>query len=221
KVNATDAAGLTGSATASETVNPQGVPVVVVNAPTPNPANESQTVSVTWTVTSSATVTASCINWGDGSSACGLVGVTASSQVFTISVNATDAAGKTGSATASVTINDLTPVVTITSVSPNPATSGQTVSVAFTATDDEAISKTCISWGDGVSACGIVSPVTHVYTVTASTIFTITVNATDAAGKTGSATAMETVNPPGAPVVTVTAPSPNTANEGHTLTVTC
>jgi len=317
-VNATDAAGKTGSATAMETVNPPGAPVVTVNAPSPNTANEGQTVTVTWTVSSSGTVTASCINWGDGSSACGLVGTTSATHVynvgssasklftitvnatnsggtgsgtntvtindlaptvtvtapasanegasvsvsftatddeaisrtcvnfgdgssvcaaspvthvystggvaskaFTITVNATDAATVVGSNTASITINDIAPTVTVTAPASASEGAGQTVSVAFTATDDEAISKTCISWGDGVSACGITSPATHIYTVSVGTTFTIKVNATDAAGLTGSATASETVNPPGqVPVVTVNAPSPNTANEGQTVTVT-
>src|SRR3989441_163500 len=232
KVNATDAAGLTGSATASETVNPPGqVPVVTVNAPSPNTANEGQTVTVTWTVSSSATVTASCINWGDGSSACGLVGTTSASHVynvgssasviFTITVNATNSGG-TGKGTNTVTVNDLTPVVTITSVSPNPANEGATVSVIFTATDDEAISKTCIAWGDGASACGVTTGVTHMYASTGNTMsktFTITVNATDAAGLTGSNTASETVNDR-PPVVTVNSPTPNPALTGQTVTVT-
>src|SRR2546425_8628753 len=223
-VNATDAAGVTGSNTASITINDLA-PTVTVTAPAS--ANEGASVSISFTATDDEAISRTCVNFGDGSSVCAAGPVShvystggVASKAFTITVNATDAAGKTGSNTASITINDLAPTVTVTDVSPNPATSGQTVSVAFTATDDEAISKTCISWGDGVSACGIVSPVTHVYTVTASTIFTITVNATDAAGKTGSATAMETVNPPGAPVVTVNAPSPNPANEGATVSVT-
>jgi hypothetical protein len=226
-VNATNSAG-TGSGRNTVTINDLA-PTVTVTAPAS--ANEGATVSVSFTATDDEAISKTCVNFGDGSSVCGaspqthvyhLAG-TSASVVFTITVNATDAAGKTGSNTASITINDLTPVVTITSVSPSPATSGQTVSVVFTATDDEAISKTCIAWGDGVSACGITSPVTHMYTVSVSTIFTIAVNATDAAGLTGSNTASETVNPVSIvppPVVTVNAPTPNPALTGQTVSVT-
>src|SRR2546428_1063927 len=168
----TDNLGATGTATGSVMVS-SGLakPVVTVNAPTPNPANEGATVTVTWTVTGSS-ITASCINWGDGSSACGLVGVTSATHVynvgsvaqkiFTITVNATNSAG-TGSGTNTVTVKDLIPVVTVTSVSPNPVNEGSPVTLSFTAADDEAIVKTCVNWGDGVTACGIASGVTHVY----------------------------------------------------------
>src|SRR2546428_529772 len=224
-VNATDAAGVTGSNTASITINDLA-PTVTVTAPAS--ANEGASVSISFTATDDEAISKTCVNFGDGSSVCAASPVShvystggVASKAFTITVNATDAAGITGSNTASITINDLAPTVTITSVSPNPATSGQTVSVAFTATDDEAISKTCISWGDGVSACGITSPATHIYTVSGGTTFTIKMNATDAAGVAGSATAAEAVNPPVQERdVTVNAPSPNTANEGQTVTVT-
>src|SRR2546427_2861138 len=209
----TDNLGATGQATGSVMVS-SGVtkPTVTVNAPTPNPANEGAPgVTVTWTVTSSATVTASCINWGDGSSACGLVGVTSAthvystggvaSKVFTITVNATNSGG-TGSGANTVTVNDLAPTVTVTAAAS--ANEGASVSISFTATDDEAISKTCVSFGDGSSVCAT-SPVSHVYSTggVASKAFTITVNATDAAGVTGSKTASITINDL-APSVTVT-----------------
>src|SRR5207245_4946645 len=96
------------------------------------------------------------------------------SKAFTITANATDAAGLTTSATTSITINDLAPIVSITSLSPNPAHVSQTVSVSFTATDDEAISKTCVNFGDGFSVCGA-SPQTHAYSATGT--FTVNVNA--------------------------------------------
>src|SRR2546425_82901 len=224
-VSATNSTG-TGSKTATETVNDLA-PTVTVTVPAS--ANEGASVSISFTATDDEPISKTCVNFGDGSSVCAASPVThvystggVASKAFTITVKATDAAGVTGSNTASITINDLAPIVTITNVSPNPATSGQTVSLAFTATDDEAISKTCISWGDSVSACGITSPVAHVYTVSVSTIFMITVNATDTAGLTGKATSSETVNPSTAvpPVVTVNAPTPNPALTGQTVTVT-
>src|SRR3989441_6889872 len=221
----TDNLGATGSATGTVTVSAGlAKPTVTVNAPSPNPANEGAPgVTVTWTVTGSS-ITASCINWGDGSSACGLVGVTSAthvystggvaSKVFTITVNATNSAG-TGSGTNSVTVNDLAPTVTVSA--PASANEGSPVTVTVTASDDEAISKTCVNFGDSSSSC--TAPFTHTYSTggAASKAFTITANATDAAGLTSTATASITINDL-APTVTVSAPA--SANEGSPVTVT-
>src|SRR3989441_1192882 len=222
-VNATDAAGKTGSNTASITIN-DVAPTVTVAAPAS--ANEGASVSISFTATDDEAISKTCVNFGDGSSVCAASPVShvystggVASKAFTITVNATDAAGKTGSKTASITINDLAPSVAITSVTPSPGTFGQPVAVTFTATDDESISKTCISWGDGASACAVTSGVTHSYAGTSSTTFTIIVNSTDAAGITGSASKSETVNPSAAPVVSITSLSPNPASEGATVSV--
>src|SRR5207245_10413076 len=102
----------------------------------------------------------------------------------------TDAGGLAGSKTPKETVNDIAPTVTITSLSPTPALVGQSVTVTFTATDDEAISKTCINWGDGTAVCQA-SPAAHSYV--AAGRFGIKVNATDHAGVTDFATMTENV----------------------------
>src|SRR5207245_3964586 len=206
--NATDAAGLTSSATTSITINDLA-PTVSVSAPAS--ANEGSPVTVTVTTSDDEAIAKTCVNFGDGSSSCtapfthtySTGGV--ATKIFSITANATDAAGlSTTSATTSITINDLRPTVTITSVSPNPAAVGASVAVSFTATDDEAVVRTCVNFGDGFSVCGA-SPQSHAYA--ASGGFTITVNATDAAGLTTSATASETVG--NVPVVNITTLAPN------------
>ncbi len=232
-VTATDNSGSTGSGTGSITVNAIGVPTVTVNSPTPNPANTGQTVTVTFTVSSTATVTGLTVNWGDGTTNTLAVTApsdthiyastgTAKSQTFTITVTATNSAGP-GSGTTTEAVNDLPPAVTVSNVSPNPANTGQLVTVTFSSTDpDGTVSSITVSWGDGSAVDtlgGSATSDTHTYS-TAST-FTITVTATDNSGSTGQATgSVTTVVPVGAPTVTVNNPTPNPADTGTTVSVT-
>jgi hypothetical protein len=114
--------------------------------------------------------------------------------MFTITVTATNSAGP-GHVTTTETVNDLSPVVTITNVSPNPAKTGQIVTATFAATDsDGTVSSVTVDWGDGSaldSLSGTATSDTHTYTTANS--FIITITATDNSGSTGSATAKETV----------------------------
>jgi hypothetical protein len=93
------------------------------------------------------------------------------------------------------TINDRPPVVTIINVSPNPALTGQLVTIGFSATDpDGTVSSISVNWGDGSaidSLSGTATSDTHTYSTANS--FTITVTATDNSGSTGFATAKETI----------------------------
>ena len=236
-VTATDNSGSTGLGTGSITVNQVGVPTVTVNSPTPNPANTGQTVTVTFTVSSSVTVTSITVNWGDGTTPDSLAGTatsdthiyastgTSKSQVFTITVTATNSAGP-GSGTNTETVNDRIPTVTISNVSPNPANTGQTVTVTFSATDpDGTVSSISVNWGDGTAVdtlAGTAISDTHSYASTGSAktqAFTITVTATDNSGSTGSATMSENVNDR-PPVVSITNISPNPVNTGVLVTAT-
>jgi PKD repeat protein len=122
------------------------------------------------------------------------------SQTFTITVNATDAAGLTGSKTAPVVVNDRPPVVMVNSPTPNPALTLATVTVTFTATDpDGTIASITVMWGDGTSSLLIGNPTsaTHAYANTGnalSQVFTISVTATDNSGSISApATTTETV----------------------------
>ncbi len=236
-VTATDNSGSPGSGTSSETVSSPLAPTVNVTSVTPNPADTSATVTVTFTVSSTLPVSGITVNWGDGTTLDSFAATATSdthvytstgsfkSQNFTITVSATNSAG-TGSATSQETVNDQVPVVTITGVTPNPASTGVTITIGFTSTDsDGTISGIIVNWGDGTavdSLTGSATSDTHTYASTGnfdSKSFTITVTATDNSGSTGSATATETANDR-PPVVTVTNVSPNQANTGQLVTVT-
>jgi PKD repeat protein len=235
-VTATDNSGSTGQGTGSITVNVVvGIPTVTVNSPTPNPANTGQMVTVTFTVTSTATVTGITVNWGDGTTTTlPLPGTaisdthiyantgTAKSQIFTITVTATNSAGP-GSGSTTETVNDRPPTVAVTNVSPSPTTTGQLVTVTFSATDpDGTVTSISVDWGDGStpsSLAGSATMATHTYTSTGSImskLFAITVTVTDNSGSTGSNTGSVTINdlPPTASFTF--APSSPTA--GQTVT---
>src|SRR5437870_13079347 len=98
----------------------------------------------------------------------------------------------------SAQINDQPPTVTISGVSPNPANTGQLVTVSFTGSDiDGSISSIGVNWGDGTpthSLAGTATSDTHSYTATGT--FTIMIVATDNSGSTGQVTGSATVNIP-------------------------
>ena len=234
-ITATDNSGSTGQATTTiTTVVPVGVPTVTVNTPTPNPADTGTPVTVSFTVSSTVTVTGITVDWGDGTTADILAGTatsdmhtyastgTSTSHVFTITVTATNSAGP-GTGQTTETINDRPPGVTISNVAPNPANTGQMVTVTFTTTDpDGTVSSITVDWGDGPTLDVIVGTATSdVHTYTAAGSFTITVTATDNSGSTGHDTRSIIVNVPvGVPTVTVNSPTPNPADTGATVTVT-
>ena len=236
-VAATDNSGSSGSASTSETVTSPLAPTVTVNGASPNPAFTVNTVTVSFTVSSSLQVTSITVNWGDGSSADNLlVNATsdthiytstgnAVSQSFTITVTAKNSAG-TGSGSTGEMINDQIPRVTIRSVIPNPVVTGSTVTVSFNSTDfDGSVTGIVVNWGDGSpveNLPGTATVDTHVYASTGSLTsksFTITITVTDNSGSTGTASASETVNDR-SPSVTLTGLSPNPANTGQLVTVT-
>jgi hypothetical protein len=93
------------------------------------------------------------------------------------------------------TVNDLPPVVTITNVSPNPANTGQLVTVTFTATDpDGTVSSISVDWGDTTTPDSLAgSAISDTHTYSSRGPFTITVTAKDNSGSTGFATTSETI----------------------------
>jgi PKD repeat protein len=212
-VKATDNSGSTNQATTTETINnPVGVPTVTVNPPTPNPANTGQMVTLTFTVSSTVTVTGITVNWGDNTAPDSLAGTAISdthvyastgsvkSQIFTITVTATNGAGS-GHGTSMETVNDRSPTVTVGNVSPNPTSTGQLVTVMFSATDpDGTVASVSVDWGDAStpsSLSGTATSATHTYTSTGSVTskqFTITVTTTDNSGSTGSGVGSVTIN---------------------------
>jgi plastocyanin len=184
-------------------------PTVNISKLSPNPANTGTPVTINFTVTSPTTVTGISIDWGDGttthpsptatSDTHSYLTVNSKSEAFTINVTATSSSGH-GSATASETVTDRPPTLTITNLSPTPASTNQTVTISFSATDpDGTLSSLTISWGDGSASDTLPASArsdTHKYNTTGT--FTISVTATDNTGSTSHVTS---------PPLTVTTPS--------------
>ena len=115
------------------------------------------------------------------------------------------------------------PTVVITSVSPNPASAGDSVIVIFGVYSLPTVTGISVNWGDGTttdSLAATASSDTHVFTSTGndkSETFKITINATNTVG-VGSATYMETVIDQ-LPTASITSVSPTSAYVGQTLTL--
>src|SRR5205823_6328966 len=131
----------------------------------------------------------------------------------TFTVTATDAAGNTGTASSTWTIDTSAPTVTITSTPSNP--SNQT-SASFSFNSEAGATLTCQLDGGTFTTCG--SPAVYAGLTAAS--HTFAVRATDAAGNVGSATYTWTIDT-SAPTVTITGSPPNvTSAPGATVPVT-
>jgi PKD repeat protein len=129
----------------------------------------------------------------------------------------TDSQGSTGSTSQSVTVTVpvTPPVVTISNIAPNPANTGQIVTVTFTVSSTATVTGVTVNWGDGTTdaLAGTSTSDTHAYTAAGS--FTVTVTATNSAGP-GSATIQETVTAvTGNPVLlTFQAQAPQSPSKG-------
>jgi PKD repeat protein len=187
------------STSAQVTINDR-VPV-----PSFNPSSISLSTGQNVTLTISAadpdgTVTSLRVDWGDGKidtlsgtatgdthsySSTG----TSPSNVFTITVNATDNSGSTGISSSQVTVSDRPPVITFTAT-PASVSTGQSVTVTITSSDpDGTISTTKVDWGDGTldNIPGAPQTDAHQYVSTGSAsskTFHITVTVTDNSGST-------------------------------------
>jgi PKD repeat protein len=208
-------------------------PNVTIISTTPNPANTGQPVTIAFTTSSPTTIKNIGVNWGDGTTADILTGTTTSDthtytstgsrtlSTFTINVTATNAAGP-ASATTTETVNDRPPTVTILSVSPNPTTTGELVTVKFSSTDpDGSINSYSVNWGDGKTDTGIPGIATsdnHSYNSAGT--FTITVTANDNSGSTGKGTGSVKILPPSVPNLTIISLTPNPVFTSATVTVT-
>ncbi len=131
-----------------------------------------------------------------------------SSQTYAIQVNATDENGSHGYLTASETVNDQPPIVTIPNVSPSQILTGQVVTLTLNATDvDGTVSSISVNWGDGSAPdvlSGSATSDTHTYIKAGS--FTIIVTATDNSGSSGQVSSSQ-IAVSGS--LTPAAPSPN------------
>ena len=135
------------------------LPLTIIGV-SPNPAFTGTTVTLTYTVADPIALTGLSIDWGDGTVTHPRITSTSDthiytmtrftqSQTYTINVTATNSAGQTF-ATVIETVNDRATTLTITNLSPNPAKTGQSVDLNFTASDpDGTVEATWIDWGDG------------------------------------------------------------------------
>jgi len=149
------------------TAIPLAPPTVTINAG-PNPANTGEPVTLNFTIQSAPTFLHVTIDWGDGtvtypdptlifspySPWASLTHVYTTtefspSHTYVISVNVTSVGGQ-GLATVSETVNDRGPTLTITSLSPDPASTGHSAALNFATSDpDGIIQTTWVDWGDG------------------------------------------------------------------------
>ena len=135
-------------------------PDVVIAGVSPNPAYTGTPITLTYAITNPATLSGVSIDWGDGTITHPSTTSTSDthsysttgyfeSQTFTINVTATNSAGQ-AFATLAETVNDRAATLTISNLSPNPAETGQSVDLSFTASDpDGTVEATWIDWGDG------------------------------------------------------------------------
>ena len=122
--------------------------------------------------------------------------------IYTITYRATDSAGNTGTVTRTVNVVDTTaPVISVTGDNPATVEKGATYTDAGATADG----------GEDVTSSS------NVDTSTVG-IYTITYNATDSAGNTGSATRTVNVVDTTAPVISVTGDNPATVEKGTTYT---
>jgi hypothetical protein len=143
---------------------------------------------------------------------------------FSVKVTVTDALGTSASATFVVTVLNVAPTVAVTApVGGAVFQTGAAVNASASFTDPgTADTHTCaIAWGDGSSSTGAVSESggagtcagSHAYTAAGGD--TITFKVTDNAGAAGSASVAISVT--AAPVLTLTPPAGQSANEGSSV----
>ncbi len=207
-ITATDNSG--SSTSTSSTVTVTDRPPTVNPTPSLTSASTGQTVTLSMTSADpDGTVSATRIDWGDGTVHTFTGAATsdthnftstgsATSMIFTITITVTDNSGSTTSSSSPVTVSDRPPVISF-SVSPTSPTTGQTVTVSVTSSDpDGSITATKVDWGDGTvdTLAGAPGSDTHTYTSTGSAnskTYAITITLTDNSGSATSSTSALTV----------------------------
>lgn len=150
------------------------------------------------------TITATVINWGDGTSTQGATGshVYGVAGTYTITATVTDDRGATSSGNASVTVKANQAPVAKLSVTPTSGSAPLTVtaSTAGSGDPDGTITGIIINWGDGTSSAAASG--SHVYSLAGT--YTITTTVTDDRGAKSSATASVVVKGNQPPVARLT-----------------
>lgn len=236
---------LTASYSGNATLNPStSSPVNVTVGPavtatqtslsaTPNPANVGQTVTLSALVTpSGATGT---VTFRDGTNSIGTAALvngsatiqttftTAGNHSITASYGGDNSFSASTSAPVTLVINSpINPTTTTLSVSPNPASVGQPITLS--AVVSPATATGTVTFRDGTTSIGTTGVVNGTATVVTPSLaagnhsITATYNGDTNNSSSTSAPVLEVVNPSGA-TVTLSA-SPTTANFGQTVTLT-
>jgi hypothetical protein len=222
---------------------------LAVTAPTVTPGSidegQSVTASGTFTDTIPGAADSVLFTWGDGTTSAGTVtgdtytgthtylnqpaGVT--QGAFQITAAVSSSTGAAGSASASVTVADVAPVISSLS-KPAAINEGGAVTVTGAVTDPGVLDNETVQvvWGDGSTSAATVNETTRAFTATHTYLnnpageptggaFAITATATDDVGETGSAATGAVVNnvPPS---VVGLALSPTAAGVGQPVTLT-
>jgi O-glycosyl hydrolase len=213
-------------------------------AASPNPATSGQTVTLTATVSSSASTPTSIpsgsVTFVEGTTTLGSASLSSGTAIFTIStlssgthsIAATFAGDSSFSSSTSTSVAEVigaASVATTTSLTatPNPAAAAATVTLTATVAASGATATGSVAFLDGTTTLGTVSLVNGVASYTTSTLAPATTHTLTAsyAGVTGllpstSAAVAEVISPVGpAASTTVLAVSPNPAAAGANVTL--
>jgi hypothetical protein len=241
----------TGNDTDSATVTVNNVSPVVTSVISTGPINENDSTTLTGAFTDPGgqdthTVV---INWGDGSAnttlnlAAGVLSFSAShpylddnpsgtaSDTYTVSVSVTDDDTGNDTDSATVTVNNVSPVVTsVNSTGPINENDSTTLAGAFTDPGSQDTHTVVISWGDGSAnttlnlAAGVLSfSASHPYlddnpSGTASDNYTVSVSVTDDDTGNDTDSTTVTVNNVSPVVTSVNSTGPINENDSTTLT---
>jgi PKD repeat protein len=197
----TDTNGLSGAAQTRINIRPAPQPPqAVISGPDRTQVNKPTTYDAYQSQSSSQV---GAIEWdmGDGTTATGpeVTHQYAAPGVYQVTLKLTDADGMEGTATKSVSVEEVTPsnppVAVI--VPPAPVTAGEPISLdGSTSTGDNALVGFQWDFGDG--STGNTPIIEHTYTQAG--VYNVTLTVTDIQGLIGSTTAQVQVNPPTKPI---------------------
>ncbi len=194
-------------------------PTVTISSPVSGSTVNTATVTVSGTATDAVGVTSLTVNGApvtitSGTSISYSTTVTLVSGLNTITVVAKDAAGNSGTATATITLDNILPTVSITSPTNGQIVSTPTITVSGTASDNVGVTSLTVNGAPVTLVAGAYS--TTVTLVSGSN--TITVVAKDAAGNSRTATVTVTLDNT-KPAVTITSPVSGSTVNTPTVTV--
>jgi hypothetical protein len=199
-VRHTDAAGNLGSASHTFIVDSVS-PVVTITSPVDGQTYNGDPIPLSWTNTKPHPGQTRCSVDGGSFTNCP-ASLELLDGTHTVTVRHTDSSGNIGLDTATFTVDAAAPSISITSPANGSVTSDADPGVAFNVVDATAVTAQCRVDTDALTSCN--SP--WIAPSLAEGAHTVTVQATDAAGNTSSATNSFTVDTT-APAVSITSPA--------------